>query len=116
MEEKNYDREELKAEVAAAVGKLNAEQQNIYERIMHSSEMGTQELIFVYGHGGTGKTFLWKTIINTLRSEDKIVLAVASSGIPSLLLPSGRTAHSRFKLPLELTDESMCFINKNTLL
>ncbi|GJU04975.1 DNA helicase [Tanacetum coccineum] len=74
------------------------------------------ELIFVYGHGGTGKTFLWKTIISSLRSEGKIVLAVASSGIASLLLPSGRTAHSRFKLPLELTEESLCRITKNTQL
>ncbi|GJV33575.1 DNA helicase [Tanacetum coccineum] len=54
-----------------------------------------QELIFVYGHGGTGRTFIWKTILSTLRSEGKIVLAVASSCIASLLLPSGRTTHSR---------------------
>ncbi|GJS09403.1 DNA helicase [Tanacetum coccineum] len=51
-----------------------------------------------------------------LHSKGKIVLAVASSGIASLLLPSGRTAHSRFKLPLELTEESLCRIIKNTQL
>nr|GEV59843.1 helitron helicase-like domain-containing protein [Tanacetum cinerariifolium] len=49
-----------------------------------------------------------------LRSKEKILLAVASSGITSLLLPSGRTAHSRFKLPLELIKESLCRITKNT--
>ncbi|GKA57520.1 DNA helicase [Tanacetum coccineum] len=49
-----------------------------------------------------------------MRSQGKIVLAIASSGIASLLLPAGRTAHSRFKLPLELTDESLCNIKKNT--
>nr|GEZ44357.1 DNA helicase [Tanacetum cinerariifolium] len=49
-------------------------------------------------------------------SSGKIVLAVASSGIASLLLPAGRTAHSRFKLPLELTDESLCHVKKNTQL
>lgn len=42
------------------------------------------------------------------------MLAVAASGIASLLLPSGRTAHSRFKIPLELTEESVCYIKKNT--
>ncbi|GJW04821.1 DNA helicase [Tanacetum coccineum] len=52
------------------------------------------------------KTFLWKTIIYALCSEGKIVLAVASSSIASLLLPAGRIAHSRFKLPLDLTDAS----------
>nr|GEW20504.1 DNA helicase [Tanacetum cinerariifolium] len=48
--------------------------------------------------------------------EGKIVLVVASSGIALLLLPSGRTAHSRFKLPLDLNDSSVCSITKNTQL
>ncbi|GJY94110.1 DNA helicase [Tanacetum coccineum] len=112
MEEKSYDRDELAAEVLTLIPKLNEEQRKIYALIMDSISANRQELIFVYGHGGTGKTFLWKTIINSLRSYGKIVLAVASSGIASLLLPAGRTAHSRFKLPLELTDESICGIKK----
>ncbi|GJU45743.1 DNA helicase [Tanacetum coccineum] len=39
-----------------------------------------------------------------------------SSGIASLLLPAGRTTHSRFKLPLELTDESVCHAKKHSQL
>ncbi|GKA23608.1 DNA helicase [Tanacetum coccineum] len=62
------------------------------------------------------KTFLWKTIISWFRSQGKIVLAVALSGIASLLLPAGRTTHSRFKLPLELTDESVCHAKKHSQL
>ena len=112
MEEKNYNRPQLENEAARSFEKLNADQKQIYNLIISASSERRQELVFVYGHGGTGKTFLWKTIINKLRSEGKIVLAVASSGIASLLLPSGRTAHSRFKLPIELTDESMCTIKK----
>ncbi|GKA39506.1 DNA helicase [Tanacetum coccineum] len=96
------------------IPRLNDEQKTIYDLIINANTNNRQELIFVYGHGGTGKTFLWKTIIGTLRSESKIVLAVASSGIASLLLPSGRNAHSKFKLPLELTEESLCIITKNT--
>ncbi|GJU57970.1 ATP-dependent DNA helicase PIF1-like protein [Tanacetum coccineum] len=45
-----------------------------------------------------------------------IVLAVASSGIASLLLPIGRTAHSRFVIPLELMENSTCGIKQNTQL
>ncbi|GJY59653.1 DNA helicase [Tanacetum coccineum] len=63
-----------------------------------------------------GRQFLWKTIIYALRSEGRIVLAVASSGIASSLLPSSRTAHSRFKLPLDLNDSSVCSVKKNTQL
>ncbi|GKD45550.1 DNA helicase, partial [Tanacetum coccineum] len=88
----------------------------IFSLIIQACLNNTQELVFVYGYGGTGKTFLWKSIIYALRCEGRIVLAVASSGIASLLLPAGRTAHSRFKLPLDPTDTSVCAIKKNTQL
>ncbi|XP_021761438.1 uncharacterized protein LOC110726294 [Chenopodium quinoa] len=38
-------------------------------------------VFFVYGSGGTGKTYLWNTLIEKIRSERKIMLFVASSGI-----------------------------------
>ncbi|XP_058749840.1 uncharacterized protein LOC131622824 [Vicia villosa] len=47
-----------------------------------------------------------------LRSQKKIVLPVASSGIASLLLPGGRTAHSRFKISVSTLETSICNINK----
>jgi hypothetical protein len=60
----------------------------------------------VYGNGGTGKTFVWTTLLSCLRGQGKIVLAVASSGIASLLLLGGRITHSRFKILINLHDES----------
>ncbi|XP_015966267.1 uncharacterized protein LOC107490009 [Arachis duranensis] len=45
-----------------------------------------------------------------IRLRGDIVLNVASSGIASLLLPSGRMAHSRFKIPLNITEDSVCNI------
>lgn len=57
---------------------------------------------------------LWKTIIAKVRSERKYDVSVASSGIAVLLLSSGRTAHSRFKIPLELSESSCCTINHRT--
>ncbi|XP_050255276.1 uncharacterized protein LOC126701205 [Quercus robur] len=71
-------------------------------------------LYFVYGHGGTGKTYLWKTLIACLHSQGKIVLAIASSGIAALLLPGGRTAHSKFQIPIIVTEESTCGIKQGT--
>lgn len=68
------------------------------------------------GHGGTGKTFLWNAMIAKLRSQNKIVLAVASSGVASLLLPRGRTAHSRFKIPIDIDETSICNIKRGTML
>lgn len=47
---------------------------------------------------------------STFSESKKIVIAVASSGIASLLLPGGRTAHSRFKIPIKLGHTSTCNI------
>ncbi|KAK9071641.1 hypothetical protein SSX86_008070 [Deinandra increscens subsp. villosa] len=71
-------------------------------------------VFFVYGYGGTGKTFLWNTLSTSIRSRNQIVLTVASSGIASLLLPGGRTAHSRFHIPLNLTEDSLCTMSRDS--
>nr|XP_040256214.1 uncharacterized protein LOC120973949 [Aegilops tauschii subsp. strangulata] len=63
-----------------------------------------------------GKTFLWKAITTSLRSEGKIVLAVASSAIAALLIPGGRTAHSRFHIRLNINNESTCDIKQGSYL
>ncbi|XP_058754699.1 uncharacterized protein LOC131627853 [Vicia villosa] len=53
---------------------------------------------------------MWRTLANAIRSKHDICLIVATSGIASLLLPSGRTAHSRFKIPVPTLDNSTCNI------
>jgi ABC-type taurine transport system substrate-binding protein len=68
------------------------------------------KLFFVYGSGGIDKTFVWTTFLSRLRGQGKIVLAIASSGIASLLLLGDRITHSRFKIPIDLHDESICNI------
>ncbi|SGY56399.1 BQ5605_C006g04132 [Microbotryum silenes-dioicae] len=60
----------------------------------------TQIVDFVDAPGGTGKTFLEETVLARIRSEGTYALAVASSGIAALLLPKGRAARSRFKIPI----------------
>ncbi|XP_020090329.1 uncharacterized protein LOC109711570 [Ananas comosus] len=115
-EELDYDANALESEHEALSKGLNEKQTTIYDSILTSIYEDRGDAIFVYGHGGTGKTYLWQTIISKLRSEGKIVLAVASSGIASLLLPGGRTAHSRFKIPLKIDEFSTCEIKKGTQL
>ncbi|XP_024007971.1 ATP-dependent DNA helicase PIF1-like [Eutrema salsugineum] len=65
-------------------------------------------VFFLYGFDGTGKTHLWKILSAVIRSKGQIVLNVASSGIAALLLPAGRTAHSRFGIPLNPDELSTC--------
>ena len=67
-------------------------------------------MFFVDGPGGTGKTFVYNTLLAKVRSEGKIAIVVASSGIAAQLLPGARTAHSRFKIPLVLSSNTVCEI------
>ena len=114
LEETNYDQKEMSDQHAVLFSKLNQEQKCVYDALVQSVHLNTGGVYFVYGSGGCGKTFLWNTIITRLRSERKIVLPVASSGIAATLLPGGRTAHSRFKIPLKLDETSMCSISQNS--
>ncbi|XP_076951289.1 uncharacterized protein LOC143624565 [Bidens hawaiensis] len=68
-------------------------------------------VFFVYGYGGTGKTYLWKTLSTAIRSKGEIILTVASSGIASLLLTGRRTTHSRFHIPINLNEDSTCYMD-----
>ncbi|KAM0867487.1 hypothetical protein ACQ4PT_041967 [Festuca glaucescens] len=67
---------------------------------------------FVLRNRGAVKlTNKWVVLHNlVLRSERRIVLDVASSRVASLLLPNGRTAHSRFRIPLDVNDKTQCNI------
>jgi ATP-dependent DNA helicase PIF1 len=71
-------------------------------------------VFFLHGYGGTGKTYMWRTLASALRSKHEIVLTVATSGIASLLLPGGRTAHSKFKMPVPTLDNSTCKIDHDS--
>lgn len=71
---------------------------------------------YIDAPGGTGKTFLLNLILAKVRAQGNIALAVASSGIATTLLSGGRTAHSTFKLPINLNhiEYPACNISKNT--
>ena len=56
------------------------------------------------GLGGTRKTYLYKALLATIRSQKKIAVATATSGVAASIMPGGRTAHSRFMIPLTIND------------
>ncbi|XP_023743192.1 uncharacterized protein LOC111891380 [Lactuca sativa] len=111
-----YDKRVLADQHAQLLLQLNTQQMAIYGSVVSRIEANKHILMFVYGHGGTGKTFLWTTILSFFRSLGKVVLAVAAFGIASLLLPSGTTARSRFKIPIDLASNRSCDIKKRTSL
>ena len=94
QDERSYDSAQLKATSAALSSKLNIDQRKAYDEIIGCVMDEKPGFFFLSGHGGTGKTFVWNSKLSYLRSMGKIVLVVASSGVVSLLLQGGRTAHS----------------------
>jgi len=111
-EQMNYDRDQERILASQHVPQLNTEQRDAHDKIVSSVEARAGQVFFLNGPGGTGKTFVYNTVCNTIRSKGWIVLCVASSGIASLLLRGGRTAHSMFKIPLKPDDKSYCPIPK----
>ncbi|KAK9056489.1 hypothetical protein SSX86_023850 [Deinandra increscens subsp. villosa] len=113
-EELAYDTSEVQLEFERLKLALTDEQQQVFGNVMTSVALKKGGVFFVYGYGGTGKTFLWRTLSAAIRAKGDIVLNVASSGIASLLLTGGRTAHSRFLIPLKLTEDSICRIKPDS--
>ncbi|XP_028103376.1 ATP-dependent DNA helicase PIF4-like [Camellia sinensis] len=94
---------------------LNNGQRNAYNTITSSVFQNKGTVFFLNGGVGTGKTFLYNTIALKCRSLGHIVVTVASSGIASLLLVGGRTAHSTFSIPLDVWKNSLCGFSKQSL-
>ncbi|XP_031127489.1 uncharacterized protein LOC116029578 [Ipomoea triloba] len=113
-DELGYDRDALLIESGRLESQLTDEQSLVYNTILNNVQKQKGGFFFVYGYGGTGKTFVWKPLSAKIRSQGKVVLNVASSGIASLLLPGGRTAHSRFAIPIAVTEDSTCNISQGS--
>ncbi|KAK9690194.1 hypothetical protein RND81_09G110600 [Saponaria officinalis] len=60
----------------------------------------------------TGKTFLYNALYVEVRLMGKIVLPTATSGITASNIPSGKTARSRFKIPIDLESSLSCDVPK----
>ncbi|XP_019177192.1 PREDICTED: uncharacterized protein LOC109172491 [Ipomoea nil] len=116
QEESAYDCGEQEKENQELVRQLIEEQNVIYNEVLTDIDCQDGGLFFVYGYGGTGKTFLWRALSSALRFKSEIVLNVASSGMSSLLLPGGRTAHSRFAIPISVNEDSTCNISHGSQL
>ena len=115
--ELDYNLEKEATLAAEQTTQLNVEQRHCFDVITHAIETQPQTAhFFLQGAGGTGKTFLYCTICNHYRAAGKVVLCVASSGIAALLLPGGRTSHSRFKIPLSIHEGTTCNVTKNSQL
>ncbi|XP_024962366.1 uncharacterized protein LOC112524912 [Cynara cardunculus var. scolymus] len=100
-EELDYNREDFRVVHDTNFPLLNQCQSEAYEVIMDSVYENRGHLIFIHGRAG---------------NRENISLENTSSGIATLLLPNGRTTHSRFRIPLDVTAKSTCEIRHGTQL
>jgi ATP-dependent DNA helicase PIF1 len=97
---------------------LNAQQHAIFDAVLASvNNSGTQtqqNVFFVDGPAGSGKTELFRMILAKVRSEGHVALATAISGIAATnFAPLGRTLHYISGLPIQLYETSMCNLSKD---
>lgn len=86
-----------------AISTLNKEQKHAYDTILEKVLYGEDGAYFINGSGGTGKTYLYQALLSTVRSKGLVALATATSRIATSI-QLGRTAHSQFKIPINMED------------
>lgn len=79
----------------------NSQQERACNTILPAvADPSQPRLFFIDGPGGSGKTYMYKTIFNMLTGQNYNVVCTAWTGIAANLLPNGRTAASLFKLDI----------------
>jgi hypothetical protein len=66
VQELAYDQYSLTIDAYDAEDRLNDDQRSAYETILNAMTNKDDKLFFVYGSGGTGKTFVWTTLLSHL--------------------------------------------------
>ena len=99
-----------------AITLLNEKQRHAFEIISHRIYENKNGTFFLDGPEGTRKSFLYRALLADIRSKGYLALATATSGIATSILPGGRTAHSRFKIPIDLSKGRACRVSKQSSL
>ncbi|KAJ9471019.1 hypothetical protein DIPPA_09729 [Diplonema papillatum] len=108
-----YNQEQQYEKFKSMYAQLSEGQKHAVGRVKESMDEGLGKRFFLCGVAGTGKTFVYETLLAYARSHRGVVRvegegirtrsAVAVSGwaVAGTLMTGGTTAHSRFRLPLD---------------
>ncbi|SGY77439.1 BQ5605_C005g03639 [Microbotryum silenes-dioicae] len=120
-----FDRQQCAQDAEAAHARLNHDQRIASDEClcaveldvvdqMRDNNLGPQHVFFLLAPGGTGKTFVENALLDTVRARGDQAIAVASSGVATLLLKGGHTAHSTFRIPLDTLPTSTCPVDRES--
>lgn len=90
------------------IGTMNAEQQFAHDAVFSSIHGNSGTVFALLAAAGTGKTFVINNLLATARDRGLRMVACATSGLAASLLGHSRTAHSTFKIPLDVDDGTIC--------
>lgn len=113
--EDTFDLAAAMSQLERDVASLNEDQYRIFRDVIDSTERGQPHLYFVDGPAGSGKSFVFNTILLYLKVHGMTAIASASSGIAAIVLRDGRTNHNAYGVPFLCFEDSQCSIPSNSI-
>ncbi|GBP42530.1 hypothetical protein EVAR_81980_1 [Eumeta japonica] len=105
IKELSYDNVFLDTQISEIEPCLLSEQKDIYDKILKRVERGEGNLFFLMPRAEQTNFFLLNLLLEIIRRDRNVALAVFSSAIVATLLSGGRTAGPVLKLPLNLASK-----------
>ena len=98
------------------INTLNPQQFIAFQKIQRAMDFQqiNERCFFLDGPGGSGKTYLYNTLMSFVRGRQQVVLPFATTGIAATLMKGGRTVHSGFKLPVPLDETSVSKVKQDS--
>ena len=100
--------EDFATQLHQRIEQMNPQQREVFDRVMDSVNNKRGTMFSLNACGGSGKTYVLNCILDRVRLDKKVALATATSGIAATLLHGGRTFHSRFRVPINIKEDSYC--------
>lgn len=91
---------------------LNFKQKCAYDMILKKVFNKEPTTFLIDGPNGSRKTYLYRAILATIRSNNLTAFSTTSSRVVALILLSGRTTHTRSKILLNIEDSNVCNVSK----
>jgi ATP-dependent DNA helicase PIF1 len=110
-EELCYDISKQRIAAEEHIQLLTTRQREVVDVVLSAVDEEHPLALFVHANAGCGKTFTLNTILQAVRGRDHVAMAVASSRIAATLMDGGRTAHPRFKFPIDADRNSTCMFS-----
>ena len=112
----DFDINTESVQAATLIPTLNVRQRAAFDAIMNAIDNPDEisRCFYLDGPGGSGKTYLYNTLMAFLRGRGQTVLPHATTGTAAVILKGGKTMHSGFKLPVPIVETSTSSMHMNS--